>query len=143
MRKMLALFAFTALMALGALPATAAEYEGKLLDGHLFRATVYGPLGAAEPGIVAFARDEARVQLLDGERLMITLYNRVFDDMHFVTGKSLSGSFYRLDLQEDAWFYSRANDPFFAPFGPMSGNQFPITHGPEGGGPKGRNGGGR
>lgn len=141
MRKMLALTVFAAVLFFGALPAAAAEYEGRLLDGHAFRATVYGSLGA-EPGIVYFQRDEARVQLLDGEQLIIVLYNRSFDDMHFVTGKSLDGRFYRLDVQEDVWFYNKSNDAFFMPFGPGFGNQAPVfVHGGMGGS-KGRGNGG-
>ncbi|MDQ6781466.1 MAG: hypothetical protein M3Z37_10000 [Candidatus Eremiobacteraeota bacterium] len=108
--------------------ARAAELNGHILDGHLFYATVYGPQGA-EPAVVGFNRDEARVQLLDGEGLVIVLYNRSLNDMHFVTGKSLDGRFYRLDLNDTPWLYGNAMDPFFMPYAP--GN---LMHGPPLGG---------
>jgi len=134
----LALFA----LVIGSLCATsgarAADLNGHVLDGHLFYATVYGPVGA-EPAVVGFSRDEAPVQLLDGEGLIIVLYNRSLNDMHFVTGKGLDGGFYRLDLNDTPWLYGNPMDPFFMPFAP--GN---LMHGPPmgGGNHGGHHGGG-
>jgi len=114
MRKILALVGLAVFLVLAAVPAAGADYQGRLLDGHAFQATVYGPLGAA-PGVISFERDEAHVLMLDGEWLVLTLYRRAIDDTHFVTGKSAAGDFYRVDMQSGAWLYARSDDPFFAP----------------------------
>lgn len=117
----------------GTSTAQAADYQGRMVDGHVFGATVYGPTGA-EPAAVAFTRDEARVQLLDGESIMVILYSRNLDDIHFVTGKSMDGHFYRLDLNESAWLYGSAMDPFFMPYAPNgAGGQPPPMGGHHGG----------
>ncbi|HLW38278.1 MAG TPA: hypothetical protein VKR99_07595 [Candidatus Eremiobacteraceae bacterium] len=108
--------------------ARAADYQGRMVDGHVFGATVYGPAGA-EPAVVAFTRDEARVQLLDGESLIVILYSRTLDDIHFVSGKSMDGRFYRLDLNETAWLYGSAMDPFFMPNAPNSIGAPPVIMG--------------
>ena len=111
MTKMTALLALLACVLFASVPSFAAEYQGRLLDGHPFRAMIYGPQGA-EPGIVYFSRDEAQVQLLDGEQLLVVLYNRSFDDTHFITGKSLNNQFYRIDLMESAALYGIGNSLF-------------------------------
>lgn len=119
MRKTLALSVFFALFVAAAAPAAAADFQGRLLDGHPFQATVFGPIGA-EPGVVFFQRDEAQVLMLDGEQLVIQLYKRSIDDTHFVTGRTPAGDFYRVDLLDNPWFYARGNDPFFSPATPVS-----------------------
>lgn len=132
MRTMLALGVLAALLFLSARPAVAVDYQGKMLDGHAFGAVAYGPQGA-EPAVVVFNRDEARVQLLDGESMFVQLYNRSIDDVHFVTGKTLDGRFVRLDLNESAWFYGHGNDSFFMPFAPNAGPPIFMKHGGGGG----------
>lgn len=139
MTKMTVLVALLACVLFAAVPSFAAEYQGRLLDGHPFRAMIYGPQGA-EPGIVYFSRDEAQVQLLDGEQLLVVLYNRSFDDSHFITGKSLSNQFYRIDLMETASLYGFGNS-LFTPFSSFNMNDGPVipvrSHGPIPHGPHG------
>ncbi len=129
MLKSLVLAVLAFIMICSASSSQAAEYQRRLVDGHVFGATVFGPQGA-EPAVVAFQRDEARVQLLDGESLMIVLYNRNLDDLHFVTGKGLDGRFYRLDLNESAWLYGSGFDPFFMPYAPNNIGGRPPWAGP-------------
>ena len=117
MRKLLALTGLVlALVAFVSSPSAAVDYHGLLLDGHTLPATIYGPFGPA-PGVVYFQQDQARMLMLDGELLYITLYKRTIDDYHFVTGKSGMGDFYRIDLEDGAWQHSSVNDPFFMPVG--------------------------
>ena len=138
MHKLLAVAVLAFILSCAASAAQAAEYQGRIVDGHIFGATIYGPQGA-EPAVIAFARDEARIQLLDGESMIVVLYSRMLDDLHFVTGKSLDGHFYRLDLNETGWFYGSAMDPFFMPFAPNSTSD-PVFSGHHGG--LGHHGGG-
>ncbi len=118
----------------------AADYQGRVIDNHVFGATVYGPQGA-EPAAVMFVRDEARIQMLDGEAMLINLYSRTVDDMHFVTGRTLDGRFYRLDVNETPWLFGRGSDPFFMPWAPNNSAIMPNQPPPMMGG-HGHHGGG-
>lgn len=118
MRTTLALTGLVLALMLLPSPAVAVDYQGRLLDGHTLAATIYGPLGT-EPAVVFFQQDDAHVLMLDGEQLLVTLYRRSVEDTHFVTGKSLGGDFYRIDLTDGAWQHAVSNDPFLLPVGAL------------------------
>ena len=86
-------------------PVRAADYNGNLLDGKVFRALVYSNQGA-EFAIVTFVRDEARVLLYDGETLIVNLYDSSVMNPHFIGGKSLDGHFYRIDIDDASFLYA-------------------------------------
>src|SRR5579864_1681020 len=119
-RLIVALFALLAVIFVS-LPATAANYNGILLDGKVFRGTVYSDQGA-EFCLVGFVRDEARVMLYDGETLTLNLYNSTIGDPMFIGGKTLSGHFYRISLDDASFLFETQIRPLMGNDGmPMPG----------------------
>lgn len=120
MRKLvIAFFAVIMVFAAVRMPATAANYNGLLLDGKPFRATLYDARGGYF-GIVFFVRDEARALLSTGDSLMIVLADTEIMNPAYIPGHTLDGHFWRISIDDATFIFQTQIAPMLG-FDPVLG----------------------